>query len=275
MSRHATPRRYLMCRPTYFEVTEARTPWMNPDDPVDTDAACRQWEHLRDRLRAFGHTVEELTPLPGAPEMVFAANGATVIDGRALGARFAHPERVPEAAAHRAWLVAHGIAAYREPEHANEGEGDYAPTASCLLAGHGFRTTPASHAEARHFFGRPVLALELVDPRYYHLDTALAVLDPATDAIMYHPEAFSTASRAVLRQRFPDAVLADSAHAAALGLNAVSDGRHVLLPEAARDLFPALRTRGFEPVGIDLSELAKSGGGAKCCVQELRGLGAP
>ncbi|MFB1046169.1 hypothetical protein [Streptomyces chrestomyceticus] len=27
-----------MCRPTYFEVTEARTPWMHPDDLVHTDA---------------------------------------------------------------------------------------------------------------------------------------------------------------------------------------------------------------------------------------------
>ncbi|MEU2791754.1 dimethylargininase [Streptomyces sp. NPDC007100] len=272
MLRRATARHYLMCRPTYFEVTEARTPWMDPDEPVNAAVACRQWEQLRDRLRALGHTVEELPPRPGAPEMVFAANGATVIDGRVLGARFTHRERVPEAAVHREWFLSHGVTAYREPEHLNEGEGDYAVTSSWLLAGHGFRTDLSSHAEAQEFFDRPVLALELVDPRYYHLDTALAVLDPAVDEIMYYPGAFSEASRAVLRHRFPDAVLANSTHAEALGLNAVSDGRHVLLPEAAQKLFPALRARGFEPIGIDLSELAKSGGGAKCCVQEIRGL---
>ena len=51
-----------------------------------------------------------------------------------------------------------------------------------ILAGHGFRTDPRAHAEAARVFGREVVSLELVDPRYYHLDTALAVLDATTIA---------------------------------------------------------------------------------------------
>jgi N-dimethylarginine dimethylaminohydrolase len=31
-----------------------------------------------------------------------------------------------------------------------------------------------------------------------------------------------------------------------------------------------LRQHGFVPVGVDLSELMKSGGSAKCCTLELR-----
>ncbi|CAO0826593.1 hypothetical protein SMICM17S_10539 [Streptomyces microflavus] len=75
-----------------------------------------------------------------------------------------------------------------------------------------------------------------MDPRYYHLDTALCVLDAAADEIMYYPDAFSPGSRAVLRRLFPDALLAREADAAAFGLNSVSDGRHVLLPQAATGL---------------------------------------
>ena len=37
--------------------------------------------------------------------------------------------------------------------------------------------------------GRPVISLRLVDPRFYHLDTALAALDDAN--IIYYPAAFS------------------------------------------------------------------------------------
>ncbi len=271
MSHRATHRCYLMCRPTHFDVTDSETPWMDPDEPVDTAQAVSQWEHLRDSLRALGHTVEELPAQPGLPDMVFAANGATVIDGRVLGARFSYRNRAPETDAHRAWFRSHGIA-FHDPQHANEGEGDYAVTASHLLAGYGFRTTPAAHAEAREFFGRPVLGLELVEPRYYHLDTALTVLDPATDQIIYYPGAFSPDSRATLRRLFPDALHATAADAAALGLNAVSDGLHVLLPHTAHGLFPTLRDRGFQPVGVNVSELTKGGGGVKCCVLELRGL---
>lgn len=270
MHRDATPRRYLMCAPTHFRVTYSINPWMDPSKPVDLPLAQTQWEDLRERYRALGHTVEELTPLPGLPDMVFAANGATVIDGRVLGARFAHPERHGEAEAHREWFRLHGYEEFHEPEHVNEGEGDFAVTASFVLAGTGFRSSPLAHDEAQEFFGRPVIGLDLVDPRYYHLDTALCVLDDAADEIMYYPGAFSPGSRSVLARLFPDALTAQEPDAAGLGLNAVSDGLHVLLPQAATGLCDQLRDRGFEPVPMDLSELLKGGGSVKCCTQELR-----
>ncbi|MCX4582576.1 dimethylargininase [Streptomyces sp. NBC_01481] len=271
MPRDATPRRYLMCPPAHFKVTYSINPWMDPAKPVDLPLALAQWEDLRDRYRSLGHTVELLEPQEELPDMVYAANGATVIDGRVLGARFAHAEREPEAGAHLDWFRANGFAEIHEPAHINEGEGDFAVTASYLLAGRGFRSSPLSHAEAQEFFGRPVIGLDLVDPRYYHLDTALCVLDDAGDEIMYYPDAFSAGSRSVLSRLFPDALIADEQAAAEFGLNAVSDGRHVLLPQSAVGLFEPLRDRGFEPIGMDLSELLKGGGSVKCCTQELRG----
>ncbi|WP_374118644.1 dimethylargininase [Streptomyces sp. 8L] len=271
VSRDASPRRYLMCPPAHFRVTYSINPWMDPAKPVDVPLAVAQWEDLRDRYTALGHTVSLLDPRPDLPDMVFAANGATVVDGRVLGARFAHQERTAEAGAHLTWFRAQGYADVQEPAHVNEGEGDFAVTASYILAGRGFRSSPLAHDEAQEFFGRPVIGLDLVDPRYYHLDTALCVLDDAADEIMYYPEAFSPGSRSVLARLFPDALIAAGDDAAALGLNAVSDGLHVLLPSAAAGLFAPLRARGFEPVGLDLSELLKGGGSVKCCTQELRG----
>ncbi|WP_443072058.1 dimethylargininase [Streptomyces sp. WMMC1477] len=264
-------RRYLMCRPVHFRVTYSINPWMDPGKPVDLPLAIAQWEALRDRYRELGHTVEELEPDPALPDMVYSANGATVVDGRVLGARFAHPERAAEAAAHRAWYRARGFTEIHEPEHVNEGEGDFAVTRSWLLAGRGFRSSPLSHPEAQEFFGRPVVGLDLVDPRYYHLDTALSVLDDGSDSeVMYYPPAFSPGSRAVLARLFPDAIIAERADALAFGLNAVSDGHHVLLPQAASGLFEPLRKRGYEPVPVDLTELLKGGGSVKCCTAELR-----
>ena len=70
-----------------------------------------------------------------------------------------------------------------EPEYVNEGEGDLLVVGPTLiLAGNGFRTDPRAHAEAAGVLGRAVVPLELVDPRFYHLDTALAVLDATTIA---------------------------------------------------------------------------------------------
>ncbi len=268
--RRPTARHYVMCRPEHFAVTYAINPWMRPDLPVDRERALAQWEALRAAYLDLGHRVDLLDPVPGLPDMVYAANGATVVGGRVLGARFRHAERAGEAAAHRAWFTAHGYDPV-EPEFVNEGEGDLLVAGEgadqVVLAGTGFRTDPRAHAEAARVLGREVVALQLVDPRYYHLDTALAVLDATT--VAWLPEAFTPASRAVLRSRFPDALVADPADAAVLALNAVSDGRHVVVPPSATRFHAALRERGFVPVPVDLSELRKAGGGAKCCTLEV------
>lgn len=266
--RTARPRHYLMCRPTHFDVVYSINPWMDPAKPVDTQLAITQWEKLREVYLSLGHTVDTIDPLPGLPDMVFAANGATVIDGRALVARFRDAERIAEGPAYHDWLRDNGFPDLRTAHVVNEGEGDYLLAGEWLLAGTGFRSDPRSHDEAQEYFGRPVIGLTLVDPDYYHLDTALTVLDEQT--IAYYPAAFSPGSLAVLRRLFPDAVIATAEDAAVFGLNATSDGLNVVLPHNATGLTEQLRDRGFHPIGVDLSELLKAGGSVKCCTLELR-----
>jgi N-dimethylarginine dimethylaminohydrolase len=266
--RVATPRRYLMCRPEHFAVEYAINPWMDVTRGADRGLAVRQWETLRQTYLSLGHEVELIDPEPGLPDMVFAANGGLVFEGHALGARFTHAERRAEGPAYLRRLESLDLKSVTEPVHVNEGEGDFLVVGDLVLAGTGFRTDPGAHGEVQELFGVPVISLQLVDPRFYHLDTALAVL--GDHDVAYYPEAFSPGSRAVLQRLFPDAILASEADATVLGLNAVSDGRHVVLPSVATDLAAQLRARGYEPVGVDLSELLKAGGSVKCCTLEVR-----
>lgn len=267
-------RHYLMCRPTYFTVSYEINPWMDVTAPVDAPRAVAQWEYLRDLYRDLGHTVEEIDPAPGLPDMVFAANGASVVDGRVYSSRFRHPERAAEGPAYLTWFAERGYVTF-EADQINEGQGDLLLAGSRVLGGFGFRTVRAAHNEAAALWGRGVVSLELVDPRYYHLDTALTVLrsDPATGEaeIAYLPRAFSPASQETLAELYPDAVLADEHEAAVLGLNAVSDGRHVVHAPAATRFAAALRERGYETVPANTSELLRAGGGAKCCTLVLHG----
>ena len=113
----------------------------------------------------------------------------------------------------------------------------------------------------------PVVSLELVDPRFYHLDTALAVLDDTT--IAYYPPAFTDVSVARLEALFPNAIVVGSADAYALGVNAVSDGYHVVHPAAAVGFAEQLSNAGFKPIGVEMSELLKGGGSVKCCTLEV------
>jgi N-dimethylarginine dimethylaminohydrolase len=272
--RVARARHYLMCPPTYFTVSYVINPWMDPRVAVNPPLAMRQWESLRDTYRALGHTVSFIEPAPGLPDMVFAANGALVVDGKVLAANFAHVERAPEGPAYLRRL--REFEAFRDfamTDSLNEGEGDFLDLGGVILAGCAGtvqyrRTDRAAHAEAQEFFGKPVVSLTLVDPRFYHLDTALAVL--SEHDIAYYPKAFTPGSVAVLARMFPDAIVATDSDALAFGLNAVSDGRNVVLPAEATDLSAALRSRGYQPVPVELSEFRKSGGGPKCCTLELR-----
>jgi len=271
--RVATPRSYLMCPPEFFAVTYAINPWMRPDSPVDPGLAMRQWAALRAAHESLGHSVATIEPVAGLPDMVFAANGATVIGGTVLGVRFKHQERADEAGAYLSWFRSQGYSSVHEPVFVNEGEGDILVAGNpvvgeTVLAGYGFRSDQAAAGELESVFGRRVVSLRLVDPRFYHLDTALCVLDDST--AMYYPAAFDDAGRASLASLFEELIEAKDEDAEALGLNAVCDGRHVVIAAAATELARSLAARGFEPVPVDMSELLKAGGGAKCCTLELR-----
>src|SRR5688500_20173430 len=116
-------RRYLMCRPTYFSVDYSINPWMDPSAPVDVDLAVRQWTDLRNTYGDLGHKVDEIAPIPGLPDMVFAANGALVVDGTVYGAQFRYPERAPEAPAYLNWFADQGFDTH-EAKQVNDGEGE-------------------------------------------------------------------------------------------------------------------------------------------------------
>ncbi|GAA4894415.1 hypothetical protein GCM10025789_09580 [Tessaracoccus lubricantis] len=263
-------RRFLMCRPDHFEVTYAINPWMQPDRPTDTARAVAQWQELHDLYVALGHDVELIEPVRGLPDMVYTANGGLVVDGRAYLPRCLYPERAGEAAAFADWFRGNGYDTV-EPTHVNEGEGDFLLVGDTILAGTGFRSTPESHREVAELFEREVVSLTLIDARFYHLDMAIAVLDSERGEIAYLPSAFDAASRAVLEERYPDAIVVSDEDGAVFGLNCVSDGYHVILPRSAHEFARQLRERGFQPIPVDLSELLLGGGGIKCCTLELRG----
>lgn len=270
-------RRYLMCRPEHFTVSYSINPWMEPSRPTDTDLALRQWQSLYDTYVALGHEIELIDPVEGLPDMVYTANGGFVIDGVAYGPKFRFRERADEAPAFIDWFAANGFEV-AEPVEVNEGEGDFLLVGNTILAGTGFRSTGDSHREVGEVFSREVVSLTLTDPRFYHLDTAIAVLDPVEGVggvgkanIAYLPNAFDERSQAILRERYPDAIRVSDADGAVFGLNSASDGKNVIISPRAKGFEAQLRERGYTPVLVDLSELLLGGGGIKCCTLELRG----
>ncbi|WP_420710611.1 dimethylargininase [Agrococcus sp. SL85] len=265
--RAAVRKTVLMCRPEHFTVTYKINPWMDPSIPTSTQTAVQQWQGLHDAYVGLGYGVELIDPIEGLNDMTYAANGGFTLDGKAYGAKFTYDERVPEGPAYMRWFGDHGFQVH-EPVHVNEGEGDFLLSNGAILAGHGFRTSLESHDELRSIFDREVVSLRLVDPSFYHLDTAIAILDETN--IAYLPKAFDEASQAELARRYPDAIHVSDEDGAVLGLNSFGDGRTMLIAARATGFDAQLRERGYETIGVDLSELLLGGGGIKCCTLELR-----
>ncbi|MDR1710868.1 MAG: N-dimethylarginine dimethylaminohydrolase [Propionibacteriaceae bacterium] len=263
----ARTRRFLMVPPTEFTVNYEINPWMDKRKPVDTERAMAQWEALVAAYREHGHDVRLLEGMPGLPDMVFSANGGLSVDGIFYTALFTHPQRVAEAVWHAAWHQTHGSRVVQATQ-INEGEGDFAVVGERILAGHGFRTSLAAHAELADVTGREVVSLRLVNPSFYHLDTALTVLDETT--VAYYPGAFDADSQETLARLYPTAIRVAEADAHHFALNSLSDGLHVFCAADAAGFIDQLAERGYAPVPLDLSEFRLAGGGIKCCTQELR-----
>lgn len=282
-SEHFDPRpRFLMCRPRHFAVTYSINPWMDPaawresGDTLHATAA-RQWQGLLHALGANGAGIELVEPQDGLPDLVFTANAAVVLDGKALLARFRHAQRRGEepvfAAAFRA-LRARGL--IREvvalPEGATlEGAGD------CLWDAHrqvfwmgcGYRTDAAAREIVAAQFGVSCIALGLSDPAFYHLDTAFSPLP--CGAVMYHPGAFTAQALAAIHARVaPEQRIAlTPGDAARFAANAVSVGRTVLLSSCSETLRTQLSARGYRVVKTPLAAFLRSGGSACCLTLRL------
>jgi N-dimethylarginine dimethylaminohydrolase len=276
--------RFLMCRPAHFAVTYAINPWMDPETWARNDhalgaAAWQEWTALHQTLCDLGAAIELVPPVQGLPDLVFTANAAIVLDRTALLARFRHPERQREephfAAAFRA-LQAQGIldAVRTLPDGlVLEGAGDcvWHDARNLFWMGYGRRSDARSRDAVEATFAVEVVALELVDPRFYHLDTALCAMPRGE--LMYFPGAFTAAARAAIRERVDPAgrIELTVEDACRLSANAVVLDDTIVLPGCSGRLRAELEQRGYCVRETPLGAFLRSGGAAFCLTLRLDG----
>jgi len=270
---------FLMTDASCFDVCYQINPWMRPTawSPACLAAAQLASAQLRAALKAAGARVETVGAVRGLPDLVFPANAAVVLDGKVLLARFRHPERQGEEAVFRsvfARLKTRGLV--REivelPQGVlQEGAGDCIWDAgrSLFWAGYGPRSSKGSIAVLRQTFGQEVVALELASDRFYHLDTCFCPL--AGGQVLYHPDAFTPAALAAIRERVPPSqrIEATPEEAAAFCVNAVNLDAEVIMARAPASLRARLAACGYRLVEIDLDPFILSGGGAYCMTLRL------
>ena len=253
----------LMCRPDHFGIEYEINPWMHVAVEVDHHLAVKQWEALHALYLELGQEIALAESVAGLPDMVFTANAAVTWRHHAVLSRFHHAERAGEEAHWRATLQTLGFDVRDvSPGLSFEGAGDALFVGDHLFQGYGFRTDLAAHAEVANMLDVESTSLELVDPRFYHLDTCFCPLDGST--VLVAPAAFSEASLEHIRSRVPRVVEVAADVAAGFACNAMPLGDRVVSSTAALQLRDVLASVGFAVVPLPMDEFMKSGGGVRC-----------
>jgi len=256
-----------MCPPDHFDIEYEINAWMHLDNQVKPPLAKKQWQQLYDTYHhKLGWQVELINPQDGLPDMVFSTDNALVLDGKVMLSHFCYPQRRPETGKYQHWFLDKGYKQVVKPKHKLEG-GDILIFGDKIIAGYGYRTELEAHRELAEYFGREVVSMRIVDPFFYHLDTALAVLGHSTLAV--YPEALDKASFELLLAIAPVVIEASKSEAKSFGLNAVCDSRTIVYSDHSPSLTKKYQNAGFATIGMPMSEFKKSGGGVKCLTLEL------
>ncbi len=253
----------LMCRPDHFGIEYEINPWMHVAVKVDHALAAAQWEGLRRTYTELGVEIDLAEPVSGLPDMVFTANAAVLWDGRAVLSNFHHAERRGEEPHWRRELERLHLEVHELPRSLSfEGAGDALFVGDRLFCGYGFRTDRAAHRPVARILEVEVVSLELVDERFYHLDTCFCPLDATT--VLAAPEAFSPASAQLIRQLVPNLIEVPAEVAAGFACNAMPIGNRVVSSLTIAQLEEALRAAGFTTLPVPMGEFLKAGGGVRC-----------
>jgi N-dimethylarginine dimethylaminohydrolase len=277
MAAVASSPRFLMCPPRHFAVTYSINPWMDPAEWCrQPEALARkaesEWRSLKGLIEQAGAAVDLMIPAPEVPDLVFTANAAVVLDGKALLASFRYPERrleVPHFAAAFDDLIDREILKFRvslPPDVILEGAGDciWDPKRQLFWVGFGPRSSERAVVAVEEIFGFPAIGIELIDPRFYHLDTAFSVLEDGE--LMYFKGALSSKSLRLLHDRVCsyDRIEVSEQDACGMCLNGIRIGRILILSSCSAELRRRLADRGYFICVTALSSFQLSGGSAYC-----------
>jgi N-dimethylarginine dimethylaminohydrolase len=256
-------RELLLCAPDFYGIEYEINPWMSRERGADKELAKKQWRGLYKALGSLPVTIHVVPPQPKLPDMVFTANAGLAVGRKFIPSNFRHEERAGEAPHFACWMEEHGYEILWLPKNLYfEGEGDALFGGDALFCGYKFRSDIQSHRAVADMLGCLVISVELVDARFYHLDTCFCPL-PDGGAIWF-PAAFDEYGQRAIRGHISDLIEVEEDEAKHFCCNAVVLDRDIVLPEGAPKLVCELTSRGYRCHPLPMTEFLKAGGACKC-----------
>lgn len=270
----------MMCRPTYFNVKHhLLNAHMEMKTPVDQSVAMFQWENFYKTLIDKNVKVHLIEPQPGLVDMVFTANAGVIHGDKAVVANFGAVPRRPESQHYIQFFKERGFEVINPEDDGVEieGCGDFMPThdGQNFFVAYGFRSSFKAFDYMRNVLSIPrdrLHHMELVNPYFYHIDTALMSL--TRGHLMYNPEAFSEESVRKILDVGDDKTIAvsreDSMYFACNSVNFEDNGEHIIIGNKfSEELRQKLADCGYKVIETPYDQFLLSGGSVRCCVLDI------
>lgn len=253
----------LLLRPQFYGVNYSINPWMDVNNSVDRHKALHQWNQLDGTLRRLKVRVVQGKPRRDLPDMVFTANAGFFLKAEIVVlSNFKHGERKGEEFWFEKLFNEEGYYV-RKVDLNFEGAGDCLYFGDKLIGGYGFRTDEAVYQT----LAPGILACELVDPYFYHLDTCYCPLQ-GKDYLIW-PGAFSSEALVKIRSLDGNEIAVPEEEAKKFACNSVVIEKNVILPSDCYKTEDMLKQAGYTTFPLPMSEFIKSGGACKCLTLKL------
>lgn len=267
----ADTRHFFLTKPTHFRIEYSINHWMDENNQVVPDKAEAQWNALLENYTSLGANVEVFESVDGWPDQVFAGDSIFLYGQHAIAGRFRYPERSGEVFPMIERFEQRDYTIHQLPAGLFfEGNGEAIAWDGRILGGYGVRTD----REALDFLAK-TLNVEVIPirvlPPHFHVDTIVCPL--RKDLLAYVPSGMDEESRKRIENLGVDLIAIDEDEARNLACNSMALGDDLVFSTYNAPKFhKKLKNAGFKVVPLDLSEFAKSGGGAKCMTLEAYGL---
>jgi len=269
------PKKVMLVKPTHFAVEYVINPHMQGHvGQIDKMAAMDEWEHLKNGYEELGFDIHVLEGVRGLPDMVFCANQSlpyidengnkkvlmSVMHADERKGEVPHIQKMYEESSYQVFHLD------EDKFDDFEGMGDalWHYKTGLIWGGYGFRSSQEVYDLIADMYDVPVIRLELLNEKFYHLDTCLCILDQKT-ALIY-PKAFTKNGLDLIHALFDNVIEASKYEAEELfACNATSpDGKNVFIQQGCTDVNQKLRDHDFNVHEFSTAEYLKSGGSVFC-----------
>jgi len=235
---------------------------------INKTKATSQWKNLANTLTKLAIKIEIIKPAKGLPDMVFAADQALIKYKNLVLSNFHYPQRRREIKKYLPWFKKQNFKIYKLPKKCFfEGSGECVWYGDLLFVGTGFRNSTGVCKFLSVYLNVETKCLELINPKFYHLDTCLFPLNDTT--AFYYPLAFSQKSQRVLKKLVKNLIPLADDEANNFAANSLVTDHRVIMQKGNKNFAVKLKDLGYKTVEVDVSEFMKSGGGIHCLVQTL------